>query len=185
MRRAAALLALALILTTGEAAAEPALARPAGPVVLTIGGAITRTNRPAFDAAEDSIIAHHEIAFEKAAAFDRAMLERLGMQALTVRAPGWPRAHRFEGPKLKDLLAAVGAIGETATVVGLDGFAADIPVADLETRRWIVAVRRDGEALPIGGRGPAWLLFPPAEGESATEVEEQSWPWAAFYIGIE
>ncbi len=82
-----------------------ALEKPAGPAVLTIVGAIGETNRPPFDEFEDGVFKFHERRFDKAAAFDIAMLEALGMHEITVAYPAWPHPFRFEGPRLKDVLA--------------------------------------------------------------------------------
>ena len=60
------------------------LATPGGPVVLTVTGNITQTNRGPFDDFEDAFLKHHERRFQKAAAFDLAMLEGLGMHDVVI-----------------------------------------------------------------------------------------------------
>lgn len=160
------------------------LGQPAGPAVLTIVGSISATNRGPFDEFEDAFFKHHERRFDKAAAFDAAMLEALGAHEVTVSYAKWPRAFRFEGPWLKDVLAAVGAAGKDVSILALDGFATEISAADLAAYDWIVAVKRDGRYLDIGQHGPLWIVYARRDGKALTEEDEQRWPWAAFLIEV-
>lgn len=169
-------------LISGGAAAE--LARPAGPVVLTIGGAVTYANRAPFDKFDDAFLNAHEYSFEKAAAFDVAMLEKLGMVKTTIKAEPWPRAVTFEGPRLVDVLMAAGWTGSKITTVALDGFAVEIAAADLAAHDWILALRADGAPLGVGGRGPAWIVHEVPNDKASVE-DESRWPWAVFYISAE
>src|SRR5215471_16551031 len=123
----------------GSAAAE--LAQPAGQVVLTVAGDVGASNRGPYDDFEDGFFKHHERKFDKAATFDLAMLEGLGMHAVDVSYSGWPRPAHFEGPWLKDVLAAAGASGKDISVLALDGFASEIGAADIGAYDWIVAVK--------------------------------------------
>src|SRR5215475_10627261 len=110
MRWMRGLLAVALLAwpVMGRAAE---LAQPTGEVVLTVAGAVGATNRGPYDDFEDAFFKHHDRKFDKAAAFDLAMLEGLGMHEVTVSYDKWPKPFRFEGPWLKDVLAAAGASG--------------------------------------------------------------------------
>src|SRR6185312_2486043 len=140
--------AAAMAWAGGGWAAE--LGKPSGQVVLTVTGAVGATNRGPYDDFEDGFFKHHERKFDKAAAFDLAMLEGLGMHEVTVAYSGWPKEFRFEGAWLKDVLAAAGASGHDIAVLALDGFATEISAADLADYDWIVAVKRDGRYLDIG-----------------------------------
>jgi hypothetical protein len=167
------------------AARADALVEPAGPVVVTVVGAIEATNRGPFDAAADEFFAYHEYTFEKAAEFDLAMLEALGLQAATIAYDGWPAPIRFEGPLLADLLAAVGAHGATVTLVALDGYAERIAWAELDAYRWILATRGNGRFLGIGRHGPTWLVYDRGPEYRYTADDEARWPWAVFLIVVE
>lgn len=158
------------------------LGRPSGQVVLTVTGAVGAANRGAFDAFEDGFFKYHERTFAKAAEFDLAMLEGLGLHEVTVTYDKWPKAVRFEGPWLTDLLAAADASGRDISVLALDGFASEISAADIAAYDWIVAVKRDGRYLGIGQRGPLWLVYARRDGQPIGEADEQRWPWAAFLI---
>ena len=183
MRWIGALLTAALLAwpAFGQAAE---LGQPAGQVVLTVAGDVGATNRGPYDDFEDGFFKHHERKFDKAAAFDLAMLEGLGLHAVTVTYDKRPRTFRFEGPWLKDVLAAAGASGKDVSVLALDGFATEISAADVAAYDWIVAVNRDGHYLDIGQRGPLWIVYARRDGKAIGAEDEQRWPWAAFLIEV-
>jgi hypothetical protein len=164
-------------------AEEPA--RPAGAVVLTVIGGIAGTNRPPYAESEDVFISYHEYRFEAAFEFDRLMLEALGMHEVTIAYDGWPAPIRFEGPLLRDILDAVGAEGDTVTLVALDGYAERIEPGELDGQDWILALRGNGRDLGIGQHGPSWLVYQPRDGRPATAADEARWPWAVFLILVE
>lgn len=179
----------ALVLAAGVSAlvgggAMAELAKPTGPVILTIGGAVKYANRGPFDEFDDAFLNSHEYSFDRAAAFDIAMLEKLGTVTATIKAAPWPRGLTLEGPRLIDVLMAAGWTGSKITTVALDGFAVEITAADLAAQDWILALRADGKPLGIGGHGPAWIVYAVVGGR-ATEMDESRWPWAVFYITAE
>jgi len=166
------------------AAAAAELAAPEGAVVVTVAGNIQNTNRGAFDPEKDLFLKYHEVSFEKAAAFDRAMLEGLGLHEVEIAFEGWPEPVRLQGPRLRDLVAAVGGAGQTVSLMALDGYASEIAWADLEALDWIVGIRQDGRDLGLGQRGPLWVVYSYPDGRKLTAEDELRWPWATFYIEI-
>lgn len=180
---ASALAAAWMMAITCQVAADE-LSPAEGPVVLTIAGNIDNTNRPSFDEFKDPFINYHERPFEKAAEFDLPMLEALGMHEIEVNYEGWPAPVRLAGPRLNDVLDAVGAEPEAMVVLALDGFAVDFTDEDLNSEDWIVAIKQDGDYMSLGQRGPAWVVFDPGEDKAITAEEEGTWPWAAFFIEV-
>ncbi|MEP4380364.1 MAG: hypothetical protein ABJ215_00455 [Alphaproteobacteria bacterium] len=178
---AVAVFAFAVLVGPAGAADLP---NPGETVILTIGGAVTRSNRGAPDHFAASFLKTQEYDYTKAAAFDVPMLERLGMVKTTIKAAPWPRAITLEGPRLVDVLMAAGWNGTKITMVALDGFAVEISAADIAAREWIVGIKADGAYLPIGGRGPVWIVYQ-VPGGQGTEEDEARWPWAVFYISAE
>lgn len=176
-------LATALCIATAAPAAD--LKAPAGAVILTVGGKIANANRPPFDAHVDGIFKFHDRKFDKAAAFDIAMLEALGTKTATIAYAKWPKTLTFSGPLLSDVLKAAGFEGADITTLALDGFGTKIDKAALAAHEWILATRVDGKPLAIGQRGPLWLVFDPPGDRPATEEEEGMWPWALFYMEAE
>ena len=188
--RAVALLFVSLVCgplafaLSGQALRAAELARPEGPVVVTVAGNIENSNRPAFDAARDLFLKYHEHSFEKAAAFDTAMLEALGLHTVEIDLEAWPEPVYVQGPYLRDLLGAVGAKGKAITLVALDGYASEISWEDLQKLDWIVGIRQDGQPLGLGQRGPLWVVYTYPDGRALTAADELRWPWATFYIEI-
>lgn len=175
---------LAGLAAAGPARAADALAAPKGPVVLTVAGSVAHANRPEFDAFDDSFLAYHERHFKRAAAFDVAMLEALGTREMHLKVPGWPREVTVEGPSLEDVLAAAGTTGGLITLVALDGYAIELTRDQLHAEDWLLAIKRDGHYLNLGGRGPTWIVYARTDGQPATVDDEARWPWSVFYIEV-
>jgi hypothetical protein len=173
---------LAQAVPTIAATADPA-AKPDDPVILTVSGAIGQANRGPTDPFRDRLFAFHEISFDRAMAFTRADLAALGLHALTVSYPKWKAPHRFEGPLLRDVLARAGVKGGVLHPLGLDGYSADIPFADLARYDAILALKMDGQWLATGGVGPAWIMYPYKESDPALRAEgDTKWVWGVFHI---
>ncbi|MGE0210894.1 MAG: hypothetical protein AB7S41_04290 [Parvibaculaceae bacterium] len=176
--------ALFLVLPFLFLAPASAAEAPKGAVIFTIAGAVGETNRGPYSEFDDGFLKHHERSFEKAFAFDRAMLEALPQQEITAKAEGWAKAYRLKGPLVTDVLKLVGAEGRTVTFVALDGYATKFTPEEIAAHRWVLAHTGDGVPLAIGGRGPLWMAYD-VEGGSASWEEEGRWAWAVFYAEVE
>jgi hypothetical protein len=160
--------------------------QPKEPVLLTVTGAIAKGNRPAFSAFDDAFLGFHEADFEHARGFTLPALRALGMQELSTGYPGWPRpVIQFRGPTMAALLDAVGATGKTVSVQALDGYAVSFDVDTLRSGKFILALEADGEPLALGGRGPAWLVFPPGADPELPGDTDEGLVWAVFHIKVE
>lgn len=147
------LLLTCLAMPYAQAAGSAALPAPDGPVMLTVGGDITRTN------------------VGDEARFDRAMLEALPARTIVTSTPWHPETNRFEGPLAEAILRAVGAEGRRVRVSALNGFEAMIPVSDFERYDVILAMQRNGAPMPIRDFGPLFVLYPfDAHPELVTEA---------------
>ena len=122
-------------------AAEP-LAKPSGPVILTVTGAISRTNGPG------------------RAEFDQKMLEALGIERLATSSDWTDGKPVFEGVPGRKLLEAVGAHGKTLSAIALNDYAVDIPADDFATYPVLLALRMNGQALTPRDKGPIWIVYP-------------------------
>ena len=168
---------------TGAAASGPG-SRAEGPVILTIVGAISQSNRGARDDFADRLMAFQETAFGQAMEFDAAALQKLGMRKLRVQHATWPAAHDFEGPLLRDVLAAAGVRAGTVQPVALDGFAADIPFSDLEKYPVILALKMDRRWLAVGGAGPAWVIYPHNDFPELAKADDSKLVWGVSHIRV-
>ena len=178
---------LALLLVACGALSALAAEQTAAPkemVVLTVSGAIANANRGALDEKRDSLLAHKEIAFDRAFAFDRAMLLGLKQGTVRVQPPEFSQPATFTGPLLKEVLAAVGAARAKVIFMAIDGYQGWLSPEDIEAGDWILARAADGVPLGLGQQGPIWLLNTRAEGEKPSETQEAHWVWATYYMRV-
>lgn len=126
----------------GAGQAETLDALGEGPAILTISGAITRTN------------------IDETAQFDMAMLQALTQHSFKTATPWTEGISRYSGPLMRTLLEHIEAQGDTIHVSALNGFEADIPRRDFTDYDVILALKRDGETIPIREYGPLWILYP-------------------------
>jgi len=140
--RRAALLALAAWL--GPQGGRPAWAlEPAkGKVLLSISGRIDRANATG------------------RADFDLAMLDALPQHSFVTRTPWFNSARKFSGPLLRELLAAVGAQGQTLMAVALNDYKIEIPLDDLRRYPVLLATRLDDQPMRVRDKGPLFIIYP-------------------------
>jgi len=151
--------------------------------VVTVTGAIAKTNRPAFDPFVDALFNALDVKFDRAFAFSRADLLKLPQRSLEAKYPNWPAAVRVSGPNLKDVLAAAGARGDTVIVRAVDGYAPELTMTEVQAGTFVLALAADGKPLSLGGRGPLWLVFPPqASGDRPDD--DSGLAWAVFHIEV-
>ncbi|WP_093554137.1 molybdopterin-dependent oxidoreductase [Pseudoduganella namucuonensis] len=184
--------------TLAVAGALPATARVAhappaarGPALLTVTGAIAKPNRGPFDPVSDQMMHKQKLGFDKAHAFDFAMLTALPARQIkpTLEYDGKP--HTLRGPLLLDVLKAAGATppdGGKIVLRAVDGYAASITVAQARAQRYIVATHMDGAAMALGGLGPLWAIY---EADKVPEMAKKpvqerfgSCPWALYHIEV-
>ncbi|MBI3452813.1 MAG: molybdopterin-dependent oxidoreductase [Rhodospirillales bacterium] len=185
MKRLRSLLAmLALVAFAGPAFAQ-GLAAPKGPVIVTVTGDIANVNRGPFDPDQDAVFKNQKIGFDRAAAFDLAMLEGLGMRRIHGDFPKGAAPRAFEGPLLRDVMKAVGARGKTLKIVAIDGYTGEIPVGDLDAYPVILALKRDGRYFGIGDFGPSWIVYPRPEYPALKDSDDSKWVYAIAQISVE
>jgi hypothetical protein len=132
--------AAGLVGTTRGVLAAP-LAKPEGKVVLTISGLISNTNNG--DKAE----------------FDMPMIEALGTQSFTTKTPWYKDPVTFTGVPMSKLMETVGAKGTSLTVTALNDYATDVPVEDFKAHPVILALKRDGNYMPVRDKGPLFIVY--------------------------
>lgn len=132
------LFGLALFTAPGAQALEPVQ----GEVVLTVSGAIAKTNADAV------------------AAFDIEMLEGLGTVTFDTSTIWTEGVQTFTGVQLADLLEAVGASGARLRAAAINDYAVEIPADDAVTGGPIVAFLRNGDRMSVRDKGPLWIIYP-------------------------
>ena len=127
--------------TVRTAMADP-LPTPKGKVILSISGKIGVTN------------------VDGTAQFDREMLENLGITGITTATPWYDGQVKFEGVMLDHLMSVVGATGETAVATALNDYETKIPISDFHQFGVLLALKRNGEYMPVRDKGPLFIVYP-------------------------
>jgi hypothetical protein len=185
-------LGAAALMGAGPALAQPALVRAGGPALLTLTGAIGKTNRGPFDPALDQMMSKQKIQFERAFAFDFAMLASLPAVRIKSTLEYDAKPHLLRGPLLLDVLADAGARpADSARLVlrAVDGYAVTISAEQARRQRFMVATMLDGKPMPLGGLGPLWAI---ADTEGVPELAAKplaqrfaDCPWALYHVEVQ
>jgi hypothetical protein len=170
------------------AAAKPAAKRP---VLLTVGGQIAKTNRGPLDKALDQMMAKHGVSFTKAFTFDADSLQRLPAVHIEPTLEYDNKKHKLSGPLLTTVLAAAGADTNAALRLGLravDGYNAQVDLADAKAWRMIVATHLDGQPMALGGLGPQWAVY---DADTLAAFKDKpvterfgACPWGLYHIDV-
>jgi len=128
------------VLACGGAAAE-SLPTPSGKPILSVSGNIAQTNAGA------------------EAHFDRDMLEALGTVSFETTTPWDKERVRFEGVPLGRLLDRLGASGSRLIAVALNDYAAELPIGDVSKYDVLLALKRNGEYMPVRNKGPIFIVY--------------------------
>ena len=92
--------------------------------------------------------------------FDRDALEALGTVAFETNTPWFKGPVKFEGVPLDKLMQSVGAKGERVVAVALNDYSSEIPIEDFAKYKVILALKRDGEYMPVRDKGPLFIVYP-------------------------
>jgi hypothetical protein len=128
-------------LASASAAGATSLPAPEDKPILTVSGKISVTNKGT------------------SAQFDRAMLESIGMVSFETMTPWYKEPVKFEGVPLSKLMDLVGASGDRLVVVALNDYSAELPMEDVRKYEIILALKRDGDYMPVRDKGPLFLVY--------------------------
>ena len=162
-----------------------------GPGLLTVAGAITRSNRGAIDPALDQLLLKHGRTFDKAWEFDSAMLARLPVVTIQPTLEYDAKPHKLSGPLLGAVVGAAGVAANaplTLMLRALDGYAVGVSLADAQRYRMIVATTLDGAPMAIGGLGPLWAVY---DADRLADFKDKPikqrfalCPWGLYFIEV-
>jgi len=141
-RRALGMLLAGAAVSTATPAQTAGLPPSGDKPVLTVSGRISVTNG------------------DGTARFDRAMLEALGMVGFETTTPWYQGTVKFEGVPLERLMQAVGATGSRIVAVALNDYSAELPIEDVHRYNVILALKRNGEYMPVRDKGPLFIVYP-------------------------
>ncbi|WP_114966143.1 hypothetical protein [Alkalilacustris brevis] len=96
----------------------------------------------------------------ESARFTRAELEAFEQHSLQTSTSVTDGVREFEGFLMRDLMAAVGATGDSVEALALNGYQIAIPIADFERFDVLGALSMDGARLSPRDKGPIWIVYP-------------------------
>lgn len=119
------------------------VAAPQGPLVLKVTGNV--------DPAEPA---------DGEVAFDLAMIQALPQHEIVTGNPWVDKPHKYVGPKLSDVMKAVGGSGKTITLTALNSFQIRINWDKVKQYDPILAWQDDGMTMRVRDKGPLWFILP-------------------------
>ena len=181
----------ALVAALPLQAAAPRPGARTGHGLLTVAGAITRSNRGPLDPALDQLMVKHGAQFDKAWEFDDAMLAHLPAVTIRPTLEYDAKTHKLSGPLLSVVLEAAGVAPGIPVMLGLralDGYTVALSLADAHSDRMIVATTLDGVPLSVGGLGPLWAVYDadrlPAFKDKPLKERFGLCPWGLYFIDV-
>ena len=162
-----------------------------GPGLLTVAGAIARSNRGPLDPGLDQLMVKHGTKFDKAWEFDAAMLARMPTVTIQPTLEYDAQTHKLSGPLLSSVMEAVGVAAGASVILtmrALDGYTVAVSLADVHRYRMILAMTLDGAPMSIGGLGPIWAVY---DADRLAEFKDKPLkeryalcPWGLYFIEV-
>ncbi|WMT92604.1 molybdopterin-dependent oxidoreductase [Pelagibacterium sp. H642] len=106
------------------------------------------------------VVKGHDSGSPVSKTFDRHELEQMGMVSIKTTTPWNEGVVDFEGVPFEQILSAAGVSGTIATVTALNDYSVDIPVSDFSQFGVILAIKRNGEYMPVADQGPFFVIYP-------------------------
>ncbi len=74
--------------------------------------------------------------------------------------PWYSTPVRFDGVRMDRLMQVVGASGDSVRAFALNDYTTDIPMPDFAKYGTLLAIRRDGNYMPVRDKGPLFIVYP-------------------------
>ena len=98
---------------------------------------------------------------EREIALSMADLAALPQHSFSTRTPWYPKARKFTGPLIRDLLRHHGIEGATQLrAFALNNYRADIPAEDVFRHDVVLARLLDDQPMAIRDKGPLFIIYP-------------------------
>ena len=152
--------------------------------IVTIHGEIGTVDRGAMDPALEPLFRAYGIEFDSACVMPFASLADMTQHDVRVAYPEGGETRVFSGPLLRDVLDVAAPEGSMLTITALDGYQRDIELSRIEDHDVILAIRMDGDALNIGGYGPAMIVWPRDTDDALAGMDDSDWIWGVFSIEV-
>ncbi len=142
------------------------LPMPTGEVILTISGAIGKTNTQA------------------GVEFDLDLLRALEWEEINTFTSFTEGMQTFKGPRLSSLLDFVAASGTIIGAYAINDYFVDIPVAHAENQEVILAIFHNGKEMTLRDKGPIWVIYPQSEDEAKLKKFDNEMIWQLVSMEI-
>lgn len=152
--------------------------------IVTIHGQIGTVDRGPVNAELEPLFRAYGIDFDAACVMPFASLADMDQRTVRVAYPLGSETRSFSGPLLRDVLEIADPQGETLTVTALDGYQRDIPMDMILEHDVILAIRMEGDALNLGGFGPAMIVWPRDSDDALADTDDSDWVWGVFSIEV-
>ena len=154
--------------TPAQLKAGDAIPEPRGDVILTVAGAVGKTNH------DNKIL------------MDLATIESVGLVEYGVVDPFENRKKLFRGVLMRELLNLwkVDAAATTLDMVALNDYHVDVPIAIMREKPLLFALQADGEYMRPDYRGPAMLVFPYGYYKFQRPLTDAYWIWQIKAITV-
>jgi hypothetical protein len=91
----------------------------------------------------------------------RALAEETGLTEIFTKVVSLgEETRKVKGIPARRLLERFDLMGDNLEIVAIDGYAIDVPRADIDNFPTIIALEIDGRPLTVRDKGPAWLIYP-------------------------
>jgi hypothetical protein len=67
---------------------------------------------------------------------------------------------KFEGVSMDKLMQTVQASGDKVSIVALNDYSSEVPVEDFAKYGVMLALKRNGEYMPVSDKGPLFVVYP-------------------------
>lgn len=157
--------------TVSDASLKPGdtVPAPAGDPVLTVDGNISQKNS------------------DTGLQFDLPTLESLGLVEYKVDDPFAKKNIAYTGVLISKILEVAGAAedSETLMLTALDDYSVDMKTADVKQYPFMVAIKADGEYMPIDMNGPLISVIPFNDFPELDHLTYDAvWVWSLYKITV-
>ena len=122
----------------------------------------------------------------KAHTFTLEDLKKLPAAGFTTKTPWHDGPQKFDGVLMSDLMHAVDAKGTVLHVRALDDYKSDVPIADFDKYKPIMAFLQNGKPMPVRDKGPLFVIYPyDSDAALRNETFYTRSPWQVAAITIE
>lgn len=140
---------------------------------------------PAALAQEDVLLTVRDSASGRQARFERADLEALPQHGLDTHTSVTDGVNHFEGPLMRDVIAATQLAGTEILAIALNDYEVVIPLSDFERFDVIAALEMDGETLTPRDKGPIWIVYPRDDYAELQDIRfDYRWVWQLTRIEL-